>query len=181
MSTIVLVAGGEAIARRRASLPPGRVIEAWPDLVIPGAFWLDAESKALLDDGTEPVSVELTIAADSVAVYYGPRLADVESLPTQGSLRARVLSSHGIAAAWITLDRFGQRASYEPQSPTDPVFHLRRRGGGAGHLWRLFRTRPEAIAYMTEAFGEDSEAVEWARGLAIADFDELVRGRGAAA
>ena len=61
------------------------------------------------------------------------------------------------------------------------MFHLRRRGGGAGHVWRLFRTREEAIVYMTEAYGRDSEAVAWARALTIGDFEELVRGHGAAA
>lgn len=181
MSTISLVTDGGAIAGRRASLPHGSVIEAWPDLVMPGGFWLDEESKGLLDAGT-PVSADVQIEAESVAVYYGPRLTDLESLPTEGSLRARVLSAHGIAVAWITLDRFGQRASYQPETPNDPVFHLRRRGGGAGHLWRLFRTRQEAVVYMVEAHGDDSDAAQWARALVIADFEALVRGqRGAAA
>src|SRR5207244_3590585 len=82
---------------------------------------------------------------------------DLESLPREESLKTRVLSAHGIAVAWITLDRFGQRASHEPTSPDDPVFHLRRVGGGAGHLWRLFRTRQEAVVYLGEAYGRDSE------------------------
>jgi hypothetical protein len=180
VSHILLIGNGGAISRRRANLPAGRVIEAWPDLLMPGGFWMDEESKALLDADGDAVAAELAIEAESIAVYYGPRLTDLDSLPTEGSLRTRVLSAHGIAVAWITLDRFGQRASYEPQSPTDPVFHLRRRGGGTGHLWRLFRTRQEAVVFTTEAYGEDSEAAEWARALTIADFAELVRGRGAA-
>jgi len=89
-----------------------------------------------------------------------------------------VVSGHGIAVAWITLDRFGQRASYEPRSASDPVFHLRRVGGGAGHLWRLFRTKDEAVTYMAEAYGRDSEGAEWAQGLAVADFAELLRKHG---
>ena len=96
-------------------------------------------------------------------------------MPREESLKARVLSAHGIAVAWITLDRFGQRASYEPASPVDPVFHLRRVGGGAGHLWRLFRTRPEAVVYMAESYGRDSEGAEWAQALAVSDFEELVK------
>jgi hypothetical protein len=86
-----------------------------------------------------------------------------------------VVSGRGIAVAWITLDRFGQRASYEPTSPSDPMFHLRRVGGDAGHLWRLFRTRDEAVAWMSEAYGGDSEGSEWARGLVVADFEELLK------
>src|SRR4030095_6297170 len=52
--------------------------------------------------------------------YYGPRLQDVESLPLEDSLRARVLSAHGIAAAWITYDQFRARTVYEPTAPAAP-------------------------------------------------------------
>jgi hypothetical protein len=82
---------------------------------------------------------------------------------------------HGVAAAWITLDRFGERVSYEPKSPADPVFHLRRPGGGAGHVWRRFETKREAVDFMREAYGADSEAVEWAETLSVDDFDTLLR------
>jgi hypothetical protein len=107
-------------------------------------------------------------------VYYGPRLTDLDSLPPESSLKARVLSAHGIAAAWITLDRFGERTSYQPPAPTDPIFHLRRRGGGIGHVWRLFTTRKEAVVYLGEFFGQDCEAVEWAAGLVVEDFAALL-------
>jgi hypothetical protein len=175
VSRLYLVVDGETIARRRASAPPGTVIEAWPDLYTQGLYWLGEESRRLLDAEGEPVVERLSLPADAVAVYYGPRLTDLESLPPEDSLKARVLSAHGIAAAWITLDRFGQRASHTPASPADPVFHLRRRGGGAGHLWRLFRTRPEAVVFMTETYGEDPEARDWAESLAAEDFDDLLR------
>jgi hypothetical protein len=55
------------------------------------------------------------------------------------------------------------------------VFHLRRVGGGAGHLWRLFRTRAEAATYMGEAYGRDFEGAEWARALAVGEFEELLK------
>jgi hypothetical protein len=122
----------------------------------------------------EPVPVELGLPGSSVAVYYGPRLRDLDSLPPEESLKARVLSAHGIAAAWVTLDRFGERVTYQPTSPRDPVFHLRRRGGGAGHLWRLFPSRGAAVTYMAEAYGE-SEAVQWAEAVAVEDFDALLK------
>src|SRR2546422_8251502 len=96
------------------------------------------------------------------------------SLPREESLRARVVSGRGIAAAWITLDRFGQVNAYEPQSPADPVFNLRRVGGGKGHLWRLFRTKQEAIVYMGGSYGRESEGAEWARGLGVESFEDLV-------
>lgn len=175
MSPLYLTAARDEIARRRALLAKGQVVEAWPDQTDGRAFWIGHETKALLDSAGGPITTEVTLPAESVAVYYGPQLSDIESLPREESLKGRVLSAHGIAVAWITLDRFGQRASYEPASPADPVFHLRRVGGGAGHLWRLFRTRDEAVTYMGEAYGRDSEGAEWARALAVADFAELLK------
>jgi hypothetical protein len=178
VSRLYLVAAGEEIARRRAKLPAGRVVEAWGDLYAPGRFWLGEESKTLLDSVGVPVPVELDVPADSVSVYYGQRLCDLDSLPTEESLKARVLSAHGVAVAWVTLDRFGERVTYQPTSPKDPIFHLRRRGGGAGHLWRLFPTRAAARTYMTEANG-GPEALEWADAVAVEDFDTLLERYGA--
>jgi len=175
VSRLYLTTEKDEIARRRGLVPKGEVVEAWADLVEPGALWLGEASKALLERAGTPLAVRLSLPADSVAVYYGPQLFDVESLPREESLRVRVVSGRGIAAAWITLDRFGQRNTFEPQSPADPVFNLRRVGGGKGHLWRLFRTKPEAIVYMVEAYGRESEGAEWARALAVEDFDGLLK------
>jgi hypothetical protein len=175
VSRLYLTAARDELARRRGLAQKGQVVEAWPDHTDGNALWIGGETKALLDALGEPLATELALPAASLPVYYGPQLSDVESLPREESLKTRVLSAHGIAVAWITLDRFGQRASYEPASPADPVFHLRRVGGGAGHLWRLFRTRDEAVAYMREAYGADSEGAEWARALAVADFEELLK------
>ena len=47
---------------------------------------------------------------------------------------------------------------HEATGPADPIFHLRRPGGGAGHVWRLFATKREATEWMDEAYGADSEA-----------------------
>ena len=175
MSQLYCVADGEAIVKRRALVPPGQVIEAWNDIYTPGHFWLGEESKRLLDAGGEPVAPVVALPASAVAVYYGPQLTDLESLPTEDSLKARIVSGHAIAAAWITLDRFGERVSHEPRGLNDPVFHLRRRGGGTGHLWRLFTTKPEAMVYMAEAYGKESEAAEWAEALALDDFPALLK------
>jgi len=80
-----------------------------------------------------------------------------------------------MAVAWITLDRFGERTTYQPGTMDDPVFYLRRVGGGASHVWRVFRTRAEAVTSMTESYGAGSEAVEWAKALPVETFDELVK------
>ena len=167
------------MVRRRALLPKGAVIEAWPDLHIGGgSFWIGEESKALLDDVGDPMAAEAALLAEHVPIFYGPNLCDLESLPREESLRARTLSGHGIAVAWITLDRDGQRVSHEPESPQDPVFHQRRPGSTAGHIWRRFETKREAIAFMAEAWGAESEGVDWAKALPADDFESLLKRHG---
>ncbi len=162
------------IVRRRKLVPPGQVVEVWQDLYAPGDVWVGEETKAQLDAVGPPLAPKRSLPDEAVRIYYGPRLRDLGSLPREESLRARVVSAHGIAVAWITLDQFGARAGYEPRGPEDPVFFLRRPGGGAAHLWRLFRTRGEAVAYMTEYYGKDPEAEGWARGLPVADYAALL-------
>jgi hypothetical protein len=173
--------GGEMV-RRRARVPKGSVVEAWPDMAGErGTFWVGEESKALLDTaGDAPMTAKLSLPDDSVRVFYGPQLCDLESLPREESLRARVLSAHGVAVAWVTLNPMGERATHEPKSLDEPVFHLRRPGGGSGHLWRLFRTKAEAIAWTEKTYGKDSEAVGWARALPADDFEALLKRHGAA-
>ena len=174
MGRLYLIADGGEIARRRPLVTAGRLVEAWPDLHARGEFWMGEDAKALLDAIGEPLPAKLELAPAAVPVYYGPRLCDVDSLPAEESLQTRALSARGIAAVWITMDRFGERTQYEPASPADPVFYLRRPGGSASHIWRLFHSRGEAQVYMAEYFGNDPEAQQWAEGLAAATWEEMV-------
>jgi len=169
-----MLTGRDEIVRRRGLVPPGHHVEAWPDHHVADAFWLGEDTKALLDAVGPPLPATLTLDAASVGIYYGARLCDIDSLPPEDSVKARVLSAHGIAAAWTTLDRFGARTTYQPQSLTDPMFYLRRIGGGASHAWRTLRTRREAAAYLREAYGDDEDAQGWARALPAEHFDELI-------
>ena len=169
------MAEGQEIARSRKLVAPGLLIEAWQDLYVPGQFWMGEETKGYLDGVGSPLPHTLALDAEAVSIYYGPRLRDVESLPSEESLRARVLSAHGIGVAWITFDQFGERTKYEPASPADPIFYLRRPGGSAAHIWRLFRERRETIVYMEEYYGKDSEARDWAQALPVGSFEELVK------
>ncbi|HSE06074.1 MAG TPA: hypothetical protein VLK35_18140 [Methylomirabilota bacterium] len=162
------------VASRRKRLPPGRLLEAWPDLYVRGQVWVGDEAFALLETAGGALPMALSVDAAAVPVYYGPRVQDVESLPLEESLRARVLSARGIAVAWITYDQFGQRTVYEPTGPADPVFYLRRPGGTAAHIWRLFRTKAEARVYMAEYYGRDSEGLDWAEALPAETFDDLL-------
>jgi hypothetical protein len=169
-----LITDAVAVAGRRKLVSPGRLLEAWPDLYVAGQAWVGDETRALLDGAGDAMPVALSIEDTTVPIYYGPRLQDTESLPLEASLRARVLSAHGIAVAWITVDQFGDRTVYEPTGPADPIFFLRRPGGSAAHIWRLFRTRAEARLYMAEYYGRDSEGRGWADTLSVETFEDLL-------
>lgn len=175
MGKIYLVADRQEVARRRKLLAPGLLVEVWQDLYAPVQLWMGEESKGYLDSAGDPLPAVLALDAEAIPIYYGPRLRDVESLPSEESLRARVLSAHGIGVAWITYDQFGERTKYEPASPADPIFYLRRPGGSAAHIWRLFRQKREAVVYMGEYYGKDPEAKEWAETLPVDGFEELVK------
>ncbi len=179
MALLYLVVDAGEIGRRRKLVPRGRLVEAWPDLYVAGQFWMGETSKALLDGVGTPLPPALALDGAWVPIYYGPRLRDMESLPLEESLQARVLSAHGIAVAWITFDQFGVRTVYEPAGPTDPIFFLRRPAGTAAHVWRLFRTGREAHLYMGEYYGRESEGREWADALPVETFEELLERHGA--
>ncbi len=174
MARVHCLADGGEVAKRRRLLPPGRLLEVWPDLYGVGQAWVGDGARALLETVGGPLPVTCSVDDAAVPVYYGPRLQDTESLPLEESLRARVLSAHGIAVAWITNDQFGQRTVYEPTGPADPIFYLRRPAGTAAHIWRLFRTKREARVYMAEYYGRDSEGRDWAEGLPAETFDDLL-------
>ena len=181
MARLYFMTDGGEMVRRRALVPKGSIVEAWPDMAAGrGTFWVGEEPKALLDAaGETPMAATLALPADAVPVFYGPQLCDIESLPREESLRARVLSAHGIAVVWATLNPRGERATHEPKTVDEPVFHLRRPGGGAGHLWRLFHTKAEAIAWAEQTWSKDSEGAEWARTLPAENFEALVKRHGA--
>lgn len=175
MARIFLVQEGGEIGRRRRLIPPSQLVEAWPDTATAGLVWMGETSKMALDGVGGPMASILTIDGAHVPIYYGPRLADIGSLPSEESLQARILSGRGIAGAWITLDQFGERVVHKAESPLDPVFFLRRPGTASAHQWRLFRTRAEAVVFMQEYYGNDPEAQEWAAALPVASHEELLQ------
>ena len=180
MSRVFLVPDGGEIARRRPRLAPRTFVEAWPDLYVAGMAWMAEESRLILEAATGPLETVLAVDADAVKIYYGPRLTDVPSLPTEASLAARILSGHGVAGAWITLDRFGERVVHRAESPLDPVFFLRRPGGATTHHWRLFQTKPDAVLFMREHDGGNAEANDWAVGLTVESNEQLLERHGRA-
>ena len=198
MGRVYLVHDHGEIAERRRELP-GLLIEAWPDLYLgdlfwlgddearraayavehrerePGAlYWIGESTKVALDGVRGPLAWDLAVEEASVPIYYGPRLTDTASLPAEDSVRARVLSAHGIAAVWATYDASGVRIEHQPTSPLDPTFHLRRPGGKTVHLFRALATRAQAITGIAAGAPHDAEAVDWAAKLPAEDFADLV-------
>jgi len=173
VSALCLVSDGGEVARRRALLPRGVLVEAWPDIEAAGLVWITAEARALLDGVAEPIAVVLSMPASRVPVYYGPGVMDLGSLPVEDSVRARVCSRRGIAATWATSDPHS--LPREGAAADEAVFILRRPRGETAHRWRLFRTRDEAMAYMGAARTADPEAQSWAASLPR-NWEELVRG-----
>jgi hypothetical protein len=62
----------------------------------------------------------------------------------------------------------------------DRTFALRQPRTAVSHLWRLFATRDEARIYLKEFYGNDPEAQEWAAGLAVGSYAELIERYGSA-
>lgn len=174
MGLIHLIQATPEIVRRRAALPRGTLVEAWLDLTQPEVAWVGQEAKRLLDSVGSPIPPKCSIDGELVRIYYGPRLRDVGSLPSEESLRARALSAHGIAVAWVTIDARGERTTPESGSASEATFYLRRPRGDTVHVWQLFRTKREAVGFMKAQFGDDPEARKWATDLPVDDFTSLM-------
>jgi hypothetical protein len=87
--SLYLVEGKDEVLRRRALVPAGQVVEAWADHHVGGAFWVGEESKRLLDAAGPSLPSAMELPDDSVPVFYGPRLCDIDSLPREESVRTR--------------------------------------------------------------------------------------------
>ena len=197
MSRIYLITDRVDVDRRRRQLS-GTLVEVWPDLYAGdvawlgdpatrrvtagqareappgGRCWLSEDGKAVLDALGAPLPFVLAVPETAVPIHYGTALAGQESLPAPSTLRARVLSAHGIGVVWATHDARGHRRDPGPLAPTDAEFYLRRPGGTVAHLWHLVRTRGAALAYVGEHLPGDAEARQWATTLPAESFDDLL-------
>jgi hypothetical protein len=199
VAVLFLVSDRAEIDRRRRLLAPGEFVEVWealdaPDVTWlgdpelrriayqreaatrpPGLYWLGETAKTALDRSGPPLPWLLGIPEAQVPVYYGPSLRETESLPPEETLKARVLSTRGIAVTWATFDATGARIDHRPADPLDPVFFLRRPRARVVHAWRLFRSRADAALYASQVLAGDEEAARWAASIPASDFDDLVR------
>ena len=197
MSRTYLITDRAEVDRRRRHLS-GTIVEVWPDLYAGdvawlgdpatrrvtagqaraappgGRCWLSEDGKAGLDALGAPLPFVLAVPDAAVPIYYGTALTGQESLPAPSTLRARVLSAHGVGAVWATHDARGHRREPGPLAPTDSQFYLRRPGGTVAHLWHLVRTRGAGLAYVGEHLPGDALARRWAETLPAEGFDDLL-------
>jgi hypothetical protein len=175
MSRIYRIDNGKAVRERQRALPRGTVAEAWLDVFQPGVVWVSEATKRLLDAPGPPLASSAIVEGARISIFYPEEPRDAASLPSEESLRARVVAGHGIAATWYgTTGQAGKRPLPEPTSPEDAFFFLMKMGASANHAWRLFRTRDEAVEFMTRHFPEDGRGKAWAEKLPFRKYSELL-------
>jgi hypothetical protein len=176
MSRIYRIDDGRGVRERQRALPKGTVVEAWPDVFDAGTLWVSEATKRLLDGMGTPLRPSAAVESARIPIFFPGKSREAASLPSEESLRVRVLAGHGIAVTWYgTTADAGGRPLPEPTSPEDAFFYLMRMGGSANHAWRLFRTREEALEFMTRVFPEDAEARAWAESLRVPRYSDVLR------
>lgn len=176
MGRIYRIDDGRAVRERQRSLPAGTVAETWPDVFEPGIFWISEITKGLLDGVGGPLMPSAVVDSSRIGIFFPDEPRDELSLPSLDSLRVRVLAGHGIAATWYGPGvHGGGRPLPAPTSPEDAFFYLIRMGSRGNHIWRLFRTREEAVQFMRRNFPDDPKARPWAEGLPVSRYAELLR------
>jgi hypothetical protein len=176
MSRIYRMDDGQAVRERQRALPQGSVAEVWADVFEPGTFWISDATRRLLEGGAPPLTPSASVESSRISIFLPDEPREAASLPSEESLRVRVVAGHGIAVTWYgTTSRASRRPPPEPTSPEDPFFYLMTLGGRANHAWRLFRTRDEAVEFMTRCFPDDVKAKAWAGALPVARYPELLR------
>jgi hypothetical protein len=117
------------------------------------------------------------VESSRILIFYPDEPRDPASMPSEESVRVRVLAGHGIAATWYgTTAHPANRPLPEPATPEDVFFYLMRVGSRTNHVWRLFRTREEAVEFMGRTFPHDARAAAWAESLPVARNLDLLRG-----
>ena len=175
MNRIYRIDNGRAVRERQCALPRGTVVEAWLDVFEPGTVWVTDATKQLLDGAGPPLAPSAAVESAGIPIFFPDEPRDAASLPSEESLRVRVVAAHGIAVAWYgTTGQAGDRPLPEPTSPEDPFFYLMKMGGSANHAWRLFRTRDEAVDFMVRHFPDDARARAWADALPVARYLDLL-------
>ncbi|PWB46285.1 MAG: hypothetical protein C3F12_09595 [Candidatus Methylomirabilota bacterium] len=154
----------------------GRYIEIWSDVFEPGIFWIAAEARHALEEVGITFTVLAEISSDRIPIYYPRHLQPgLKDLPSEDSVRARVLAGHGIGVVLCFIGDGQRMPPEEPIGVQDALFYLSRPGAGYYYLWRLFRSKEEAEHHVAQTLKDDEDAREWAASLPVTVYSELLR------
>lgn len=154
----------------------GRYVEIWSDVFDPGIFWVAEEARQALEEVGIAFAVLAEIPSDRIRVYHARHLhPDPESLPTEESIRARVLAGHGIGAVLVFIGDGTQVPPEEPAGLTDALFYLSKPGAGYYYLWRLFRSKEEAEQYVARMLRDDEDAKRWTASIPVTAYGDLLQ------
>ncbi|MBI3989395.1 MAG: hypothetical protein HY347_07235 [candidate division NC10 bacterium] len=172
------------ILKRKQAIPPGVPAQVWGDVLeqskvgllrLPKFFWVDEETKMVLDGLGDPLKPLFAIDGEKIPIFSLKPPEGREGYPSETSVRVRVIAGHGIGVAWLQCDPGEARLLHEPSSPRDAFFFLKRVGFHATHLWRLFRSREDARWFVNTYSPEDPQASTWPDLLPADDFEDFLR------
>ena len=153
-----------------------RYVEIWSDVFDPGVFWVADDARQALEEVGIAFTTLAYVQSNRIPVYYPLHLhPDTESLPSEDSVRARVLAGHGIGAVLFFIGDGKQMPPEEPVGLKDPLFYLSKPGAGYYYLWKLFRSKEEAEQYGAERLKDEAEAQRWAVSIPVMAYDELLQ------
>ena len=157
---------------------PGQYFEIWPDVFEGGLYWVSGAAKALLDEVKVPHEVRWTVDEERVPIFYGgPPPGTHDLLPGAESVRARALAGRGIGVALV--EEGSGRPSLEPSGPEDAYFFLSRPRAGRYFIWRLFRSKEDARAFIRKHHFADADLEGWLAASPVERFADLPRPPGA--
>ena len=167
----------KAARRRIQDRWPGRYFEIWPDVFEEGLYWVGGEAKALLDELKVPHEIRYAVDDEQVPIFYGgPPLGTPDVFPGAESVRARTLAGRGIGVALV--EEGSGRPSLEPSGPEDAYFFLSRPRAGRYFIWRLFRSKEDARAFIRKHQVADADLDGWLTASPVERFADLARPTG---
>ena len=150
-------------------------VEIWVDVFDPAIHWAAEVARAVLDEVGIGYRVTGEVNAEAIPVFFPAGLeTPPEILPDGDSLRARILAGHGIAAALVSVASSANPPREEPTTPEDSLFYLSKPGGGRYCIWRLFRSKEDAVYHMQRSFPDDPGGAEWIEQVRGGDYTSLL-------
>jgi hypothetical protein len=134
-------------------------------------FVATAETREALDRSDVPYNPLAEEETTSVAVFHSS-LSREELGDYEDAIKALALSYRAIAMACVGVN--GETDLGFDLSDDTSLYTYFTAPAGHTFIWRLFRTRDEAVDFMSRLTLGDRTAVAWAKGIPLASSAELV-------